>query len=418
MRAGVALGIDIGSSGVRAALCDDRSATLAAAGIAMPPDQASDPEAWWRGVEQAVGTLRAAADLSQVRALAVDGTSGTVLAVDADGRALGPASLYNMPADPASVARVDAAAPADSAARGATSPLAKFLMLQDRPGIVRMVHQADWIAGRMCGRFDVSDENNALKTGYDPGRRRWPEWLAGLGARTSLLPEVLAPGSAIGTLRPDVGRRLGLPDTAIVVAGTTDGCASFLSTGAEAAGEAVTALGSTLTIKQLSDQPIFASRFGLYSHRLGERWLVGGASNSGGAVLARYFDDAALTSLSARIDATRPSGLEYYPLLRPGERFPIADPTWPARLEPRPADDAAFLYGLLEGIARIEALGFRRFAELGGPPLRSVRTVGGGARNTTWTAIRARILGVPLLPARSREAAVGTASLALTALSV
>ncbi|MGH7108120.1 MAG: FGGY-family carbohydrate kinase, partial [Acetobacteraceae bacterium] len=107
-----------------------------------------------------------------------------------------------------------------------------------------------------------------------------------------------------------------------------------------------------------------------------------------------------------------------YPLLRPGERFPIADPTWPARLEPRPADDAAFLYGLLEGIARIEALGFRRLAELGGPPLRSIRTVGGGARNTTWTAIRARILGVPLLPARSREAAVGTASLALTALSV
>lgn len=413
----MALGIDIGTSGVRAALCDDRSEMLAAAGIAMPREQAADPASWWRGVEQAVGTLGAEADLSRVRALAVDATSGTVLAVDAKGSPLGPASLYNLPADPASVARVHRAAPAESAARGATSALAKFLMLQDRPGIVRMLHQADWIAGRMCGRFDVSDENNALKSGYDPVARRWPGWLAGLGVRTSLLPEVLAPGTAIGTLRPDVGRRLGLPGTAIVAAGTTDGCASFLATGAEATGEAVTALGSTLTIKQLSDRPIFAPEYGLYSHRLGERWLVGGASNSGGAVLAHYFDADTISALGARIDPTRPSGLDYYPLLRPGERFPIADPAWPARLEPRPADDAAFLHGLLEGIARIEALGFRRLALLGGPPLASVRTVGGGARNAQWTAIRARILGVPLLPARSGEAAAGAAWLALQALS-
>ena len=85
----------------------------------------------------------------------------------------------------------------------------------------------------------------------------------------------------------------------------------------------------------------------------------------------------------------------------------------PPRETPRPADDAAFLHGLLEGIARIEALGYRRLAELGAPPLRSVRSLGSGAANATWTAIRARLLGVPMLPALSGEAAVGAALLAL-----
>ena len=93
--------------------------------------------------------------------------------------------------------------------------------------------------------------------------------------------------------------------------------------------------------------------------------------------------------------------------------FPIADAALTSRETPRPADDVAFLHGLLEGIARIEAAGYRRLAELGASPLISVRTVGGGARNTAWTAIRARVLGVPVRRAAAEEAAVGLAGLAL-----
>ncbi len=210
-------------------------------------------------------------------------------------------------------------------------------------------------------------------------------------------------------------RRLGLPDRVIVAAGTTDGCAAFLATGAAEIGEGVTSLGSTLTIKQLSDRPLFAPAFGIYSHRLGDRWLAGGASNSGGAALAAHFDPPALARLSARIDPRVATPLDYYPLAAPGERFPIADPTLAPRVTPRPADDAEFLHGLLEGIARIEALGYRRLAELGGAGLQAVRTVGGGAGNAVWSAIRARVLGVEMRPAASEQAAVGVARLALAA---
>jgi sugar (pentulose or hexulose) kinase len=326
------------------------------------------------------------------------------------------ASLYNDAAPEVAVRAIAARAPAGSAAGGAASPLAKLLAMQDMPGTARLAHQADWIAAQLGAPVGISDENNALKTGYDPVRRCWPGWLGDLGIRVALLPEVVEPGTPIGTLEPELATRFGLPDEVVIAAGTTDGCAAFLATGADAVGEAVSSLGSTLTLKQLSDRPIFSPEYGVYSHRLDDRWLVGGASNSGGAALARYFTPEVLMALSARIDPALQSGLDYYPLPSPGERFPFANPKLAPRETPRPADDVRFLHGLLEGIAKIEVLGYQRLADLGGPALAAVRTTGTGARNTTWTSIRRRALGVDVISARSEEAAMGAATLALKAM--
>ena len=84
----------------------------------------------------------------------------------------------------------------------------------------------------------------------------------------------------------------------------------------------------------------------------------------------------------------------------------------PPRIEPRPADDVAFLHGLLEGIADIEALGYRRLAELGAPYPDVVYSSGGGAANAVWRQIRQRRLGIPVVLAGHTEAAYGTAMLA------
>jgi sugar (pentulose or hexulose) kinase len=403
---GTALGIDLGTSGLRVAVLDAAEQIVAQAGVPLPPARAAEPVAWLEALEAVLAQV----PLEAVRRIAVAGTSGTLLAVDAAGTPIGPVAMYDAPAPAEAVAAIARAAPAGSPARGATSPLAKAQALQARPGVARLLHQADWIAGMLLGAFRHSDENNALKTGYDPIARRWPAWLAATGLDTALLPDVAVPGTPLGKVGAN---RFGLPPGAVVCTGTTDGCASFLGAGAHAPGEGVTVLGSTLTLKLACDRPVAAPEYGVYSHRLGGLWLAGGASNSGGRALARHFDPAALARLSARIDPSRPSGLDYYPLPGPGERFPIADPALPPRETPRPADDAAFLCGLLEGIARIEALGYRRLAEHGAPPLRSVRGLGSGAANATWTAIRARLLGVPMLPALSAEAAVGAALLAL-----
>lgn len=412
----LAIGIDIGTSGARAVAMRPDFSIAAHSAIALERfgPNGRDPAIWWEAVGATLAELLKCIDRAAVRSIAVDGTSGTLLPVDGAGRPLAEPLMYNdKVADDTILGEIAGAAPATSAALGATSGLAKALSFQHLPGVAAVLHQADWIAGQFSGRFDGSDENNALKTGYDVETRRWPDWIAATGMRMELLPGVVRPGDVTGTLTASAAKMFGLPRDVVVVAGTTDGCASFLATGATAAGDGVTALGSSLTIKILSDRPISAPQFGIYSHRLGDTYLAGGASNSGGKVLAQHFPVARIVELSKKIDPATETGLDYYPLPAPGERFPIADPALPPRLEPQPADDADYLKAMLEGIAAIEALGYRRLAELGAPRLTSVRSVGGGAANPAWTAIRQRKLGVALVPALSEEAAAGTARLAL-----
>lgn len=409
------LGLDIGTSGARAVVIDEAGQPRATARTAMAEfgDNPRAPSVWRAAAFRALDLALAQVEASGIAALAVDGTSGTLLALDRSGAPLGDAMMYDdRAADADALGRIAASAPATSAAHGPTGGLAKaFDLLQRAPA--RIVHQADWIASLFSGRL-VSDANNALKTGYDPVAGAWPDWIAGVGFPTRLLPDVLAPGAAVGPVTNEACRRFGFRADALVVAGTTDGCASFLATGAREDGDGVTALGSTLTIKQLSRKPIFAPQYGVYSHRILGLWLVGGASNSGGAALLAHFSAAEIEALTPRLTPEAPTGLDYYPLARPGERFPHADPAWPPRVAPRPDDPTRFLQGLLEGIAGVEALAYRRLEELGAPKLGCVRTVGGGARNVAWTQIRARRLGVALLPALQEEAAYGAAVLART----
>ncbi len=228
-----------------------------------------------------------------------------------------------------------------------------------------------------------------------------------------LFPSIVAaPGTPIGPITPAASQRTGLPPTCIVCAGTTDSIAAFLAADVATAGQAVTSLGSTLAIKLLSERRVDDARYGIYSHRLGNEWLVGGASNVGGAVLRKYFTDAQLRELTPLMDPDTPTGLDYYPLTTAGERFPINDPHLLPRLEPRPANDAAFLQGILESMSRIEAQAYGLLAQLGSTTVSEVHTAGGGAQNTVWAEMRHRALGVPVLPSANGEAAVGAALLA------
>ena len=416
------VGIDVGTSGVRCCAIDEAAQLVAEAQEKMPAPERSgaavqqNPEIWWDAVLAVLAGMAKSIDPKRVRRIAVDGTSGTLLLVDGRGRPLTPGLMYNDARARPQAERIAEVAPPESGAHGPTAALAKLLYFAD-DGATRAarhaVHQADWIAGNLAGRHGASDENNALKLGYDPVARAWPGWLSALGVDGELLPVVHAPGTVIGRIAPALVDKFGFAGTTEISVGTTDGVAAFVATQASGIGDAVTSLGSTLTLKILSDRPIFAPAMGVYSHRLGDRWLAGGASNSGGAALLAHFSAAEIAELSAELRPDIPTGLDYYPLPAPGERFPIRDAALPSRVSPRPDDPARFLQGLLEGVAAVEALGYRRLAELGGPRPRRVISVGGGAGNAAWSAIRARLLGVPVTTAATVESAFGAALLAL-----
>lgn len=414
------VGIDIGTSGCRACVIDaaDNPCARSAAPLPAPVRKNArveqDPECWWQALVASLDRLAAEIPLASVAAIAIDGTSSTLLCCDASGTPLTPALMYNDARAVQQAQQIARVAPADSAAHGASSSLAKLLYLQATPaaGAARFaLHQADWLVGRLAGRYGITDENNALKLGYDPINRCWPDWLDQTGVSRRLLPEVVPPGRPIGTIDAATGNRWGLTAATRIVSGTTDSTAAFIATGAGYR-EAVTSLGSTLVLKVCSEQPVFAPDYGVYSHRLGDLWLVGGASNSGGAVLRRFFSPREIARLSSGLEPDKPTGLDYYPLVTAGERFPENNPGLQPRLEPRPADEAVFFQGILEGIAAIELRGYRLLEALGAPWPERIHSVGGGAANAAWRRIRELRLGVPVMVASHQDAAYGTALLA------
>ncbi len=418
---GLFIGIDLGTTGCRAIAVNASGVIQADTSGPIPAPLKNDhqitqdPTLWWKAVTNCLQNLLKKIDPTKVQAIAVDGTSGTLLLCDAKGSPVTPAIMYNDQRALDQANKIASLAGPVSGAHGATSSLAKLLWLHDRKidkRAIHALHQADWISGRLTDKFGHSDYNNCLKLGFDADKMAWPKWVNKLGINVSLFPEVHTPGEVLGNVSAEIAKTFGIPEDTQVLVGTTDGVASFLAAGATEPGHGVTVLGTTLVLKLLSEKPVFSREHGIYSHRLGKHWLAGGASNSGGAVLLQYFKVEQMQEMTALLDAEHFTGLDYYPLPDIGERFPINNPELAPRLEPLPGNSVTFFQGMLEGIGRIEAQGYELLEKLGAPALSAVFTTGGGTKNPVWGRLRERILGVKMEKARSEHAAYGSALIA------
>lgn len=408
------LGIDFGTSGARAIAIDSEQNVVDTQQSNFNNISSERLAKIWQETLFSLISQIPLAIKSNLRAIAINGTSSTVLLCDERGQPITEPLLYNDLRGKEVLSQIEAIAPTNHVVIGATSTLAKLIWWSKQSYFDRgryLLHQADWLAYLLHSRLGVSDYHNALKLGYDVDNLCYPQWLQDLPF-SWLYPQVFAPGTDVDTVAKANCQLLGLPDRCIVKTGTTDSIAAFLASGANQPGEAVTSLGSTLVLKLLSQTKITAAEFGIYSHKLGKLWLAGGASNTGGAVLKHFFSSQELAQLSERIDPAIPSSLKYYPLLKPGERFPINDPNLSPQLQPRPNKPEEFLYGLLESMSRIEALGYQKLQSLGADSIIRVYTAGGGAKNAVWSQIRQRHLHARVVRAKSTEAAYGTALLA------
>ncbi|KAF8410515.1 hypothetical protein HHK36_003046 [Tetracentron sinense] len=413
------LGMDFGTSGARYALID-KQGTIHAEGkreyLQHVDGKAIDRASSWKRtlfllLEDVPVHLR-----PYIASISIDGTSATTMIVNSTtGDPLCRPFLYNESC-PDALPIVKSIAPANHTVCSGSSTLCKLVSWwnssDSNKESAMLLHQADWLLWLLHGKLGVSDYNNALKVGYDPEVDSYPHWLLSQ-PYSRVLPSVQAPGTSICSIKVDVGTQFGIQEDCIVCTGTTDSIAAFLAARATQPGKAVTSLGSTLAVKLLSTNRIEDARFGVYSHRLDDKWLVGGASNTGGAVLRQIFTDEQLVELSKQIDPMKPSLLNYYPLPAVGERFPMADPKMVPRLLPRPESDVEYLHGILESIARIEAKAYGLLKDLGATQVEEVFTAGGGAKNEKWTKMRQRVLGLPVSRAIQTEAAYGAALLAL-----
>lgn len=460
------LGIDLGTSGIRGVIVQKKSHAQATDTIvlseAIPLHQISSPPlppifdshttqspALWLGLLDALlQKLALSFDLSQLTQLIVDATSSTVLLCSPEGAALTPALMYNNQQASKEAKQIQQTTGFDpkTVAQGTSSTLAKVLFLlniknatQESPPhhlhSTAICHQVDFINHALCGCLSITDENNALKLGYDAVNQTWPMWIRSLLSPIKL-PTVVAPGTPLGLITKQYVTQYGFSPKLTVHAGTTDSIAGFLASGASQVGDAVISLGSTLAIKLISSRPVFNQKYGIYSHKLNNNWLVGGASNTGGAVLLKVYN---LTEIEYLIHTIHRSPLTnhdlnitdaFYPLNTTGERFPIADASLTPKMPQKPnqplvmndvspkgfatlkAHQTYFL-NLIKGLVYVEYLAYKRLEQVTEEPIKRLYSVGGGEKNLLWQRCRTVQFAnqFHLKPAHSLDAAYGVTKL-------
>ncbi len=441
-RQGFVLGVDIGTSGVKVVAVDPQGNVAARGAAALPAPVAAgqgreqDADLWWqaacKAIGQAVSALRQAGrDPAGIAALAVDATSGTIVPLDRAGRPLRPGLMYNDGRAKTEAERLNAAAEATLNRLGyrfnASFALAKILWLVNHEAAlmdkaVCFAHQSDLVTARLAGQPPaeiVSDESNALKTGYDILDRCWPGYLGAVGIDATRLPGVAPIGTTIGTVGAAAAEALGLPRDCRIVAGMSDGTAGCTASGAGAIGDGNTTLGTTMVWKVIASALACDREGRMYCHRHpGGGFLPGGAGNAGGAGIAALCAagsndaGAVLAALETGVTSGLPSGTFTYPLPAPGERFPFVDGAFQPFTTVRGGDAVLLYRSCLEGLACIERWGYEVAAELGAACGGTVWTTGKGAEVDVWMQIRADVLGRPVCRAAHPESAFGSAMVA------
>lgn len=421
------IGLDVGTQGCRAVAIDSVGVRRAEHRYPLHSRREADrheqdPMDWiegartvLRGVSDQLGP-----DAAAVGALAICGTSGTVLVAD---RAMRPLTAGLMYDD----ARGYADAPAlvqwwaDCAARNAyriqpTWALAKLAWLvRTSPSVRsgRLYHVADFVGSQLAGEPVAADSSHALKSGYDLVRDTWPaEELDRAGIPIEMMPPVVRPGTAVGTIG-DSSEVIGLPAGTPIVAGMTDGCASQIAAGTVHPGQWNSALGTTLVLKGVSKNLVRDPDGAVYSHRHPDGgWLPGGASSSGAGSLAAAFGGRDPADLDRLAEPLLPSAVLSYPIASPGERFPFVRPDAEPFQIGAPRGEGDLAASLMQGVAFVERLCLSHLADLGADTSGALSITGGATNSALWNQLRADVLGRVLRLPRNAEAAAGAAIIA------
>lgn len=423
------IGIDVGTQGERAVLVDVQGNLLGSREESFPLSGQSreeqSPLDWWdaclRSLKQLLADVSGQTDLRRIQAIAVTSTSGTIIPLDHQRQPLHNAIMYSdgRQVEEGNICREAATAynPNGYTAFNTSSGLPKMLWFMNRypdkaAQLYKFVHAADFITGRLSGRYDVTDLTNVLKSGYDVQQRRWPEYIAQqLHMQAQWLQEVVPSGTPVGRVDPAVAAMLGLAEDVLVVAGMTDGCASQIASGAVNPGDWNTTIGTTLVVKGVTTAAIHDPAGRLYCHRHPEGfWMPGGASNTGADWITRDFREN-LAELEAQAATLIPTAHLSWPLMQQGERFPFVAPQ--ARgFETPGLSPAERLAAGMEGVAYIERYAYTLIRQLSGEPVKVVYTAGGGSNSPLWLSIRSNVLNLPLYKMKHVTGAVGAAILA------
>jgi xylulokinase len=431
------LGLDLGTSGVKALLIGDDQAVIADATAPLtvsrpqPGWSEQDPADWINAAAAALAGLGAKRDLSAVKGIGLSGQMHGATLLNAADQPLRPCILWNDTRAHAEAAELDAnpnfrALTGNIVFPGFTAPKLSWCQ-QHEPDIFKQVSKVllpkDYLRLWLTGTH-VSDMSDAAGTSWlDTGKRDWDDTLlAATGLNRDHMPALVEGSDVSGVLRRDLASHFGLPAGIPVAGGAGDNAASAIGVGVVRAGEAFVSLGTSGVLFAANDgyAPDPDTALHTFCHALPGRWHQMGVILAATDALAWYARLVGETpaKLTADLGPLRAPGRSVFLPYLGGERTPHNDAHIRgvfAGLEHATDRDAA-TRAVLEGVA----FAFRDChvaMDATGTKISQLTAVGGGAASLYWLQVIATVLNLPIaVPAKGDfGAAFGAARLAMMA---
>ena len=434
------LGLDLGTSSVKALLIDGDQAIVGAGHGALDVDRPhpgwseQDPAHWIRATEQAVGELKAKfpSQLAAVKGIGLSGHMHGATLLDADDKVLRPCILWNDTRSYLQAARLDAdprfrALTGNIVFPGFTAPKLVWVA-ENEPDIFARVAKVllpkDFLRLWLSGEH-ISEMSDSAGTAWlDTGKRKWSsELLDATGLSESQMPALVEGTAEGGRLRAGLAAQWGMASGVVIAGGAGDNAASACGMGTVAAGQAFVSLGTSgvLFAANGSYLPKPESAVHAFCHALPNTWHQMGVILSATDALNWHAGVTGKSAgdLTAELGDTlkAPDSVTFLPYLS-GERTPHND----AKIRGafiglgHESSRAVLTQAVLEGVSfairdNLEAL------RSAGTSIARVTAIGGGSRSRYWLASIATALGVPVdIPADGDfGAAFGAARLGLIA---
>ena len=438
------LGIDLGTSSVKAVLVDEEQRVVAQESAPLEVERPrplwaeQDPEAWWRATCAVLQGLRRrhSRELAAVRGMGLSGQMHGATLLDAADRVLRPAILWNDGRSALACGELERRAPDVQAITGNlvmpgfTAP--KLLWVAEHEPdifarVARVLLPKDYLRLRLSGEHASEMSDAAGTLWLDVARRAWSEpLLEATGLGIAAMPSLFEGSAPTGRLRSELAREWGMDDGVVIAGGAGDQAAGAAGVGVVEPGQALLALGTSGVFFVAGDRfaPNPKHAVHAFCHCLPGRWHQMSVILSAASCLAwvtRLTGARDEAELLAEIEAADrdPGALLFLPYLS-GERTPHNDPhAMGVFFGLTHASERADLgRAVLEGVAFALADGQAALREAGAR-IERVSVIGGGARNAFWGRILASVLDRSLCYAADAEVgpAFGAARLARLAVT-
>ena len=430
------IGLDLGTSGLKAILIDENQRVLAEASAPLTVSRLH--EGWseqapsdWIGAAEIVLDQLAKHGLAGVKGIGLSGHMHGATLLDASDAVLRPCILWNDTRSHLEAAELDA----DPQFRrisgnivfpGFTAPKLDWVRAHERAiwdKVAKVLLPKDFLRLWLTGDH-VAEMSDAAGTAWlDTGRRDWSDdLLAATGLTRAQMPRLVEGSDVSGVMRVSLAARWGLPAGVVVAGGGGDNAASGVGVGVVRAGEAFVSLGTSGVLFAANDgyQPAPETAVHTFCHALPDTWHQMGVILAATDALNWYagFVGSDAASLTGSLGALQAPGKTTFLPYLGGERTPLNDAAIRGAFTglEHATDRAAGTRAVLEGVT-FAIRDSRDALAATGTRLENLIAVGGGSRSDYWLAAIATALDIPVhLPvAGDFGGAFGAARLGLMA---